>query len=239
MKRNQTTGERHEVGPNPVRFAHAVEKAAKNEKDEDVHAKLVVVYDQDFENQRVDLVLKSRGPGHSPVFRNVPVADTGTPRLDVRSFTTIRDLEESGDEAWKADFGVLLFFDEDVRSHFDERGRMATDSSTRHQGHGRLFMPIGPRVLAESLFDYVTIPNGAGDLDRIQEGDDAIVYEDGSFINKKETGELIIKVATSGFIGKTDQLVADGNPIARQGDNVGGDGATNITEGSSTWTAGD
>jgi hypothetical protein len=201
-------------------------------------AEPVVVYDYDFVNQRVDLILRNH-PGSS-IIRGVPIAGgTGTFRV-IQPFRTAKDWLGADPKPFAfPDMGLLMFTRTDAtRSwstyHVNEDVRIDPTSPLIHGKMGGFFIPGGwlENDTAPTVMDPVATNAQPDDLGP---DDFGFVHKSGACILFKDDGTVVIK-GTKVYLGDKTGDVVDFKEVARKGDSVNvslGTGNGTITGGSS------
>lgn len=195
---------------------------------------LAVVVKYHFDTQRVDLELR-RQPGIR--FLNIPILNgLGGGAMAVHDLKTVEaDPGPAHNPYQNASVGVVLFPRTDATSAYDQRsveGPVA--SAMKHQGLGPMFLPVEALMLSDTpppALDTASTPSDAEDLDVVQRGDSGIAWDDGSFFVRKRSGKGVFKF-TELYLGDKDAAASGFKAAARQGDDVGGVGATSINGGS-------
>lgn len=194
-------------------------------------AEPVLVTEYHFAKQQVDVKLMNY-PNTYREMKEVPIYNTAGSLSIHQSFDTT-----SRPELSPGDVGILLFTRTESDGSFEDRTLTGDHAPNYHKGDNGIFIP-GPITTNESPPDVLDSLATATDLDDVGPNDAAIVHESGSHIIFKENGEVIIK-GKEIYFGSDENDVTNFKKVAREGDAVGGDGATTIQEGSDTVKAGD
>lgn len=157
-----------------------------------------VVLSYDFDNQRVDVLLKDHPD--APPERNVPIAGSG------HRTQPLPAVEDVGVSA--AYVGQLFYPQTDAENAWDRRGQQRPQlSGDSHSGFGPIFFAEEPTFRSESLPDFFDATSGADDHDTVGP-DDVCFYDENGYICIKSDGTIVIR-GNDVFIGSIDVSTSD------------------------------